>query len=75
MADGSGRQARPAALQLLSALTASEREVALLVAGGARNQAVASQLGKSLRTVEFQLNSIYRKLGLCSRTELARLLA
>lgn len=75
MADGSGRQTRPAALQLLSALTASERQVAMLVADGARNQAVANQLGKSLRTVEFQLNSIYRKLGLRSRTELARMLA
>lgn len=73
-ADASG-QLRPAAVRLLNLLTPSERQVALLVAGGQRNQAVADKLGKSLRTVEFQLNATYRKLGLRGRTQLARLLA
>ena len=66
---------RPHVLALLQVLSPSERQVALLVARGGRNQDVAAQLGKSLRTVEFQLNAIYRKLGLSGRTELARLLA
>ena len=48
--------------------------MALLVAEGLRNHDVAHQLGKSPRTVDFQLNAIYRKLGVTSRTELARLL-
>lgn len=52
-----------------------ERRVALLVARGKRNQEVAAELRKSLRTVEFQLNAIYRKLGLSGRTQLARALA
>jgi DNA-binding CsgD family transcriptional regulator len=58
----------------LHGLTPSERRVALLVAEGLRNHDVARQLGKSPRTVDFQLNAIYRKLGVTSRTELARLL-
>ncbi len=66
---------RSEATVLLQALTPSERRVALLVARGKRNQEVAADLGKSLRTVEFQLNAIYRKLGLTSRTQLARALA
>lgn len=67
--------ARPGALETLRALTAGERRVALLVAEGQRNQEIAIRLGKSIRTVEFQLNAIYKKLGLRSRSELTRLLA
>jgi DNA-binding CsgD family transcriptional regulator len=70
-----GERAPTAALQALSQLTQSERQVALLVAGGQRNQDVARTLGKSLRTVEFQLNVIYRKLGVRSRTQLTGILA
>lgn len=67
--------ARPDRLESLNSLTAGERQVALLVAEGQRNQEIAVRLGKSVRTVEFQLNAIYKKLGLRSRTELTRLLA
>lgn len=74
-AASSARNLRPEALRLLNLLTPSEREVARRVADGERNQEVARQLGKSLRTVEFQLNVIYRKLGIRSRTQLTRLLA
>jgi DNA-binding CsgD family transcriptional regulator len=70
-----GEHAPTAALGALSQLTPSERRVALLVAGGRRNQDVACTLGKSLRTVEFQLNVIYRKLGIRSRTQLTGILA
>lgn len=66
---------RPEAAALLQSLSPSERRVAQLVARGQRNQEVATELGKSLRTVEFQLNAIYRKLGLSGRTQLARALA
>jgi len=69
------RDARPDALRWLNLLTPSERQVARLVAGGEKNQDVARQLGKSLRTVEFQLNVIYRKFGIQSRSQLTRLLA
>ncbi len=63
-----------AALQILQQLTPSERRVAQLVAQGLRNEEIADHLCRSRRTVEFQLNSIYRKLGLSSRTQLVRAL-
>jgi DNA-binding CsgD family transcriptional regulator len=57
------------------ALTPTEERVADLVAGGATNQEVAAALFLSLKTVEWNLSRIYRKLGVRSRTELARWLA
>jgi DNA-binding CsgD family transcriptional regulator len=53
-------------------LTASERRVAELVGQGLSNREVASQLFLSPKTVEFHLRNIFRKLGVRSRTELAR---
>jgi DNA-binding CsgD family transcriptional regulator len=64
-----------AALQVLQQLSPSERRVAQLVARGLRNEEIADHLCRSRRTVEFQLNSIYRKLGISSRTQLVRALA
>jgi DNA-binding CsgD family transcriptional regulator len=72
--DGANTELKAGALHQLQFLTPSERRVALLVAEGLRNQDVARRLGKSPRTVDFQLNVIYRKLGVRGRTELARLL-
>ena len=72
--DGASPQLKAEAVHHLQFLTPSERRVALLVAEGLRNHDVAHQLGKSPRTVDFQLSAIYRKLGVASRTELARLL-
>ena len=62
------------ALLVLQQLTLSERRVAQLVAKGLRNGEIAEQLCRSHRTIEFQLNSIYRKLGISSRTQLVRAL-
>ncbi len=73
--DGARAELRTEALQHLVHLTPSERRVALLVAEGLRNQQVAQRLGKSTRTVDFQLNTIFRKLEVKSRSELTRLLA
>jgi DNA-binding CsgD family transcriptional regulator/tetratricopeptide (TPR) repeat protein len=56
-----------------SALTATEARVAELVARGRTNTEVAAELFVSVRTVESHLSRIYRKLGLRSRTELARI--
>ena len=53
-------------------LTAAERRVAALVAAGRTNREVASQLFTTVTTVEKHLTRIYRKLGVRSRTELAR---
>jgi DNA-binding CsgD family transcriptional regulator len=52
-------------------LTPAEHRVALAVAGGGTNREVAAALYLSVKTVDFHLQNIYRKLGLRSRTELA----
>jgi DNA-binding CsgD family transcriptional regulator len=53
-------------------LTPSELQVALRVAEGLTNREVAGVLFLSPKTVEHHLSAIYRKLGVRSRTELAR---
>lgn len=53
-------------------LTAAEQHVARVVAGGATNREAAAQLFVTEKTIETHLSHIYRKLGLRSRTELAR---
>ena len=56
-------------------LTPQERRVAEAVAGGASNKEAAAALYVSAKTVEFHLSSVYRKLGLTSRSQLARYVA
>jgi DNA-binding CsgD family transcriptional regulator len=53
-------------------LTATERQIAELVAEGRTNREVGSLLFVTPKTVESALTRIYRKLGVRSRTELAR---
>jgi DNA-binding CsgD family transcriptional regulator len=53
-------------------LTAAERRVATLVAEGRTNREVAAALFLGERTVASHLTHIYAKLGVRSRTELAR---
>ena len=55
----------------LVSLTLSERRVAMLVANERSNEQVAAKLGVSVHTVKSQLQSIYRKLGIHSRWQLA----
>lgn len=59
----------------LDSLTPQEFQVAQSVAVGRNNVEVASSLFVSRKTVEAHLTRIYRKLGVRSRTELARRLA
>jgi len=54
------------------ALTQAESQVASLVAAGHTNREVAAELYMGLRTVEAHLSAVYRKLGIRSRSELAR---
>jgi len=54
-----------------SRLSRAEHRVALAVAEGRTNQEAAEALYLSVKTVDFHLQNIYRKLGLHSRTELA----
>ncbi|HMI98386.1 MAG TPA: AAA family ATPase [Gaiellaceae bacterium] len=53
-------------------LTAAERRVAVLVAAGRTNREVAAELFLAERTVAGHLTRVYAKLGVRSRTELAR---
>lgn len=53
-------------------LTAAEERVAGLVAAGMTNREVAARLYTTVATVEAHLTRIYSKLGVRSRTELAR---
>jgi DNA-binding CsgD family transcriptional regulator len=53
-------------------LTATERQIAELVAEGRSNKEVAATLFVSVKTVEANLSRAYAKLGIRSRTGLAR---
>jgi DNA-binding NarL/FixJ family response regulator len=56
-------------------LTPHELQVALTVAGGASNREAAAALFLSPKTIEFHLARIYRKLGVRTRTQLAKVAA
>jgi DNA-binding CsgD family transcriptional regulator len=53
-------------------LTPTERRVAALAAEGRSNREIAAELFVAERTVEANLTRVYRKLGVRSRTQLAR---
>ncbi|WP_243694829.1 LuxR C-terminal-related transcriptional regulator [Labedella populi] len=60
---------------VLAALTTREREIARAAARGASSRQIAEESFTSVRTVETQLSSVYRKLGITSRAQLMFLLA
>jgi DNA-binding CsgD family transcriptional regulator len=75
-----GERPRPApaartaeAVAGLDMLTPREREVAALVAEGRTNRQIGAQLHLSEKTIEKHVSSAIAKLGVSSRTEIARL--
>jgi DNA-binding CsgD family transcriptional regulator len=70
LAERATTQRRRAAPRL-ERLTAREREIALLLASGYSKLNVAARLGISEQTVGVHARSIYRKLNLHTRVELA----
>lgn len=70
----SGQSVRTPEQRAEDALTPQELQVGALVAGGATNRETAATLYLSVKTIEFHLGNVYRKLGIRSRTELARAL-
>jgi len=65
------RTAAPPAIANGAQLTPRERELVGLVAGGANNKDIARRLAISVKTVKTHLTSIFKKLGLSTRLELA----
>ncbi|MGC4897502.1 helix-turn-helix domain-containing protein [Micromonospora sp. DT31] len=53
-------------------LTGQQLRIAQLVAEGATNREIATRMFLSTRTVDHHLRNIFHRLGIRSRTELAR---
>jgi len=67
--DGPGRANRP--VLGLASLTDTERAIADLVAQGLTNRQIAQRVFVSRHTVDFHLRSIFRKVDVTSRVDLA----
>jgi DNA-binding CsgD family transcriptional regulator len=70
-----GARPRRVLLTGLESLTASERRIAELAAEGLTNREIAQTLFVTARTVEGHLTSVFQKLDVKARTELAAALA
>jgi DNA-binding NarL/FixJ family response regulator len=55
-------------------LTAAQQKVAQLAAAGRTNRQIAEDLFVTIKTVETHLATVYRKLGIATREELADVL-
>jgi DNA-binding NarL/FixJ family response regulator len=69
----SGETARKRTVQTLDHLTPQESRVSRLATEGNSNKEIAAQLFISTSTVEYHLHNAFRKLGVKSRTQLAKL--
>ena len=56
-------------------LTAHEQRIASLIVTGRTNREIAAQFRVTVRAVELHITSIYRKLGINRRAQLAGALA
>ena len=70
-----GARPRRIALSGIESLTPSERRVARMAAEGPTNREIAQALFVTSKTVEIHLSSVYRKLGIRSRSQLPAALA
>jgi DNA-binding CsgD family transcriptional regulator len=70
-----GARPRRIALSGVESLTPSERRVAQMAAEGPTNREIAQVLFVTPKTVEIHLSSVYRKLGISSRSQLPTALA
>jgi DNA-binding CsgD family transcriptional regulator len=65
-----GRQAPPSNFAALIKLTRAQRQIVDLVCEGRSNQEIADRLSRSLGTIKIELNVIFKKLGVDSRSKL-----
>ena len=68
----SGETARKRDPSTIDQLTPQELQIARFVAQGLSNKEVAAQLFLSPRTIDAHLRKVFTKLGVTSRTQLAR---
>ncbi|WP_181777599.1 helix-turn-helix transcriptional regulator [Amycolatopsis pittospori] len=64
----------PSQVTPLSSLSPAERHIARLAGRGVSNRVIAERLFVTVRTIETHLTSVYRKLRIAGRTELAAVL-
>ncbi|MFC8299562.1 AAA family ATPase [Micromonospora orduensis] len=68
----SGESVGPPALPAARLLTGQQLRIAQLVAEGATNREIAARMFLSTRTIDHHLRNVFHRLGIRSRTELAR---
>lgn len=73
--EATGEKLRPLLAEGAGSLTPSERRVAELAAQGQTNREIAQGLFLSVKTVETHLSSVYRKLDVRSRRDVAAALS
>ena len=70
-----GERARQRTAETAEELTPQEAQIARLASQGDSNRDIAAQLFLSPSTVDYHLRKVFRKIGVASRTQLARAMA
>ena len=70
-----GETSQPRGASILTRLTAQERQIAGMLAGGMSTKQTASALFLSPKTVEYHLRHVYTKLDVHTRQDLARIMS